>query len=354
MEESTVSLSKRTSRPRITRLSGMQNDNPQKKSLLVTHKNLEKVYFRAYAVDLLNTIETSNDYSLLPSGRELDKLMAGTAPVQQWETPLPATPDYRMHKTFVVPPLKNTGTYLIVASGRAGFREADNRIFGMYLTVGDLVLVTRQEGTDAEVTVLSGSSGKAVAGAEVMLYRLDWNRRHQRVESKLSDERGIVQFRMVQQNSQYFLVARKGDQIAFDPQHLYANRQHQPEDSTRRMLFTDRSIYRPLQKVFWKAVLYRSSSNRTRFETSPASTFVSFPQRHQRPRSRIQDRHHQQFRHRLRRIYHSVREGTGRMASGKLHGGRGIDPGGRIQAADVRGQNAGSGRAAAAQPAGPS
>ena len=101
--------------------------------------------------------------------------MADTAPVQQWEAPLPATPDYRMHKTFVIPPLKNTGTYLIVASGRAGFPEADNRLFGMYITVGDLVLVTRHEGTDAEVTVLSGASGKAGGrrGSDAVQVRLE-------------------------------------------------------------------------------------------------------------------------------------------------------------------------------------
>ena len=110
-------------------LSGMQNDNPQKKSLLVTHKNLARIYFRAYPVDLLKTIETSNDYSLLPSGRDLEKLVADNAPVQQWEAPLPATPDYRMHKTFVIPPLKNTGTYLIVASGRAGFPGSRQQTF---------------------------------------------------------------------------------------------------------------------------------------------------------------------------------------------------------------------------------
>ena len=115
-----LAIEKQIEAPDYT-LSGMQNDNPQKKSLLVTHKNLGKIYFRAYPVDLLKTIETSNDYSLLPSGRELEKLMANTSPAQQWEAPLPATPDYRMHKTFVIPPMKNTGTYLIVASGRPGF-----------------------------------------------------------------------------------------------------------------------------------------------------------------------------------------------------------------------------------------
>ena len=200
--------------------------------------------------------------------------MNAIAPIQQWEAPLPATPDYRMHKTFVIPPLKNNGTYLIVASARAGFPGADNRLFGIYLTVGDLVLVTRHEGVDAEVTVLYGSSGKAVTGAEVMLYRFDYNRRHQRIETKLSDERGIVQFHISQQNSQYFLVARKGAQVAFDPQHLYPYLQNQLADISSTLFFTDRSIYRPLQKLFWKAVLYKSSVNRSRFETSPTSTFI--------------------------------------------------------------------------------
>lgn len=255
-------------------LSGMQNDNPLKKSLLLHHKNLGKIYFRAYAVDLMNVIETSDDYSLLPSGRALERLMAANAPVQQWETSLPATPDYRTHKTFVNPPLKSAGTYLIVASGRAGFPQSDNRLFGMYLTVGDLVLVTRHSGTDAEVTVLSGSSGKPVPGAEVMLYRLDYNRRHQQASSQLSDERGIVQFRSLRQNSQYFLVARKGEQIALDPQPLYSFRQQRQDGGSSTLLYTDRSIYRPLQKIFWKAVLYRRGENGTRFDTVPDSEFT--------------------------------------------------------------------------------
>ena len=255
-------------------LAGMQNDNVHKKSLLVTHKNLDKVHFRAYAVDLLQAVETSDDYSLLPSGRELEKWMTGNAPVRQWETPLPATPDYRMHKTFVTPPLDRPGTYLIVASARPGFGKNDNRILAQYMTVGDLVMVTRHEGTEAEVTVLSGTSGQPAAGVEVMLYRLDYNRRHQRVETNFTDTRGLVEFRMVEQNVAHFLVARKGDQVAFDPRQLRAYRQDRQAETSSTLLFTDRSIYRPLQRMFWKAVLYRGGADRPRFETSPGKTFT--------------------------------------------------------------------------------
>ncbi len=255
-------------------ISGMQNDNPQKKSLLVTHKNLEKVYFRAYLIDLLKTIETSNDYNLMPSGRELEQLAANSKPIQQWEAALPATPDYRMHKTFVIPPMTKAGVYLIVASARPGFPKDDNWLQGLYMTIGDLALITRQNGVAVQVTAFSGSTGKPAAGAEVTLYRFDWKKRHQRMESKPSDERGIVEFHIAQENSQYFLVARRGDQFALDPEHLYSNRERQPSESFSTLFYTDRSIYRPLQKILWKAALYKGSSDGTRFETSPAGAFT--------------------------------------------------------------------------------
>jgi alpha-2-macroglobulin len=254
-------------------LSGMQNDNPQKKSLLITHQNLTKIFFRAYAIDIFKTIETSKDYNLLPNGKDLQELIASSSPAQQWETALPATPDYRMHKTFIIPPMKNTGVYLVVASARPGFSKTDNMLQGLYITISDLVLVTRLNGLDAQVTALTGSTGKPIAGAEVMLYKLDYNRGHQRIDSKLSDEHGIVEFHMATEYSQHFLVARKGDQITLDPNHIYAYRNQPQRDNSSTLIYTDRSIYRPLQKVFWKAVLYRSSSNGTRFDTSPASTF---------------------------------------------------------------------------------
>jgi alpha-2-macroglobulin len=255
-------------------LSGMQNDNAQKKSLLITHKNLGKIYFRAYSIDLLKTIEISNDYNLLPSGRDLQKLIADASPIHQWEVLLPATPDYRMHQTFVIPPIKQYGAYLIVASARAGFPKTDNKLQGLYLTVSDLALVTRQEAEDAEVTVLSGSAGKPVIGAEVMFYRFDWQKRHQLVESKLSDKRGIVRFRTTQPNWQYFIVARISDQIVFDPQHLYFRQQDNPHQLSSTLLFTDRSIYRPMQKILWKAVAYTNWLNEARFETSRDTTFT--------------------------------------------------------------------------------
>ncbi len=255
-------------------LSGMQNDNPLRKSILVTHKNLPRIYFRAYSCDLLRAVETSDDYNLLPAGRELEKLVSGATPSHQWEAPLPPTPDYRMHKTYVIPPMDKPGVYLVVASARPGFPKTDNRLIGLHMALGDLVPVMRHEGSEAEVTVLSGSSGKPVAGAEVMLYRLDWQKGHRRADLKLTDERGIALFRVEGTNARYFLIARRGNQITFDPQVIVFQPRPVPGESSATLLFTDRSIYRPMQKLYWKAVLYKSGPDEKNFRTLPSGVLT--------------------------------------------------------------------------------
>ena len=45
----------------------------------------------------------------------------------------------------------------------------------------------------------------------------------------------------------------------------------QPSEVTSSLLFTDRSIYRPLQKIFWKVLGYRGSPRAGRFEVLPAT-----------------------------------------------------------------------------------
>ncbi|HSW37906.1 MAG TPA: alpha-2-macroglobulin family protein, partial [Acidobacteriota bacterium] len=255
-------------------LEGMSNDNPGRESLLIRHKNLDSVHFRAYRIDLLKTIETARDYNLLPAGRELEQFIAANRPVHEWQSPLPSTPDFRMHKTFVIPPMTEPGTYLVVASARSGFPQEDNRLQGLHMIIGDLVLVTRQLERATEITVLSGSSGKPVDAAEVMLYRMDWQTGHQKIDAKFSDLHGRVSFNAGRNNFQGVIVARKEKHITYDRQFVSDAVSQPPESRTATIFYTDRSIYRPGQKLLWKAVLYKGGSDGIRFETSPTNTFT--------------------------------------------------------------------------------
>ncbi|MBI5529526.1 MAG: hypothetical protein HY897_24640 [Deltaproteobacteria bacterium] len=247
-------------------LSGMSSDGPKKRSIEVTHKNLGALHFRAYAVDIVRQIETADDYRIYPGWKALQKMVESGRPAHTWSVELPATPDYRMHETFVTPPMTKSGLYVVMASARKDYAQDDNKILGLDVVVTDLVMVTRQEGGEVEVTVLDGPAGKPVPGAEVTLYKYDWRNKHKSVDSETTDAKGVVRFSRKSQDGSYFLFAKKGVEVAYDPNYLYFYRQQPAPDQHATLIFTDRSIYRPMQKLFWKALVYHGRYDRADYK----------------------------------------------------------------------------------------
>ncbi len=252
-------------------IASMSHDNMGRRSLQVTHRNLGALHFRAYAVDLVSFIEAQQDARLLPAYQEIEKVVAGQPPVVSWSEALPGTPDFRDHRTFVTPPLERPGLHVVVASAREDFASRDNRLQAVNLVVSDLVLVTRQEGGGVEVAVVSGSTGAPVAGAAVTLYRADWQKGHQRVATLETPAGGVVSFRHTEarQSHGHFLVARRGDDVAVDPTFLHFWPESSPGERTASLLYTDRSVYRPLQNVRFKVLVFHGGGEQARFTTRP-------------------------------------------------------------------------------------
>jgi alpha-2-macroglobulin len=262
-------------------LSGMQNDLPYKKSVLATYKNLDRLYFRAYPVDFIRMIETCNCHPFRPSESALQTLMSKTSPAFRWQDEFEATPDYQLHRKFIVPPISRPGAYLIVASAHPDFAKEDNKMQGLLMTVGDLDILWRTVSTDkdiVEVTIVSGTNGHPIADAEVLLYGRDSGKPAYKKGEKRSDTHGIVRFEIDATRDRYFIVARNGDQVAYHPSYLYFN----PLDSIdsdlrsdrRTLITTDRAVYNPSQKVSWKAVFCKQSKNRRNFTTAPGGNIV--------------------------------------------------------------------------------
>ncbi|RME25150.1 MAG: hypothetical protein D6806_08410, partial [Deltaproteobacteria bacterium] len=247
------------------RLEAMAADAPGKRSILVVHRNLEKLYFRAWRMDLLKVISESKDYDIFPRGRELERILK-SKPTLSWDIDLPSTPDYRMHRTFVTPPMKKHGYYLVVASARKDFGRSNNRLIAINTIVTDLVMVKRQESNWVQVTVLSGKNGRPVPGARVDLYRYDWRKGHRSFSSKTTGPDGTVTLYAKGRNN-FFVLARKGSQLVMDPEYMYLY-SHAPHDvTTATLLYTDRSVYRPGQKLHFKAVVYSGRRSKADYHT---------------------------------------------------------------------------------------
>jgi uncharacterized protein YfaS (alpha-2-macroglobulin family) len=273
-------------------LYAMRIDAAKRRSILVTHKNVARLHFRAYALDLPERIQATRDMNrLLPQRDDLEKILSTRTPAAEWSVALPATPDYREHRTYVVPPMEAKGLYVVAASGGQRFSGGDAPVSAASYLVSDLVLVTAQAprpasasrsgngGGTLDVRALSGATGRPIAGVSVELLRGEWSpERIARVSSGATDANGIVNLPVPadDQRGRRFLYARHGSDLALDLDTPYWTASEPPDQTTAALVFTDRSIYRPQQKVLWKVLGYRGNPREGRFAVYPrASVTVS-------------------------------------------------------------------------------
>ncbi|HUU31209.1 MAG TPA: alpha-2-macroglobulin family protein, partial [Phycisphaerae bacterium] len=254
-------------------VEAMRADAAGRRSVRLTHRNLDRVFLRAYALDIDALVKTARDYNLLPQGDEARKIAESRRPDAAWAVDLPTTPDFRDHRTFTsLPPSLEPGLYLVATSAREDFAATTNRTIGLSVIVGDLVMIARDGGGRArvqnadiaggkEVLVLSGATGRPLSGVTVDLYAFDWQKGHARVESKTTDAQGRVWFAPRERSGPYFLLAKKGRDVAFDTDYLYLYGGPGPRDSRAALIYTDRSIYRPGQKIFWKVLAYKGRAD---------------------------------------------------------------------------------------------
>ncbi len=251
-------------------LASMMLDAAHKRSVQVTHRNLAELHFRAWRRDVVRTVESGRDYDLLGVRRDLDTITAGTADTE-WSVALPATPDFRSHVTYVTPPLDRPGLYTVAASARPDFGSSENRILVSSLIVSDLVVLTRPRPAGVEVTALEGASGAPAAGAQLLLYAFDWRKGHRRVATTRTDTSGTAVFQTAGNRGRHFVVARRGEQVAIDPNPLWLSRERSERERSASLVYTDRSIYRPLQTIHWKVVAYRGGGREARFKIMPSA-----------------------------------------------------------------------------------
>jgi len=143
------------------------------------------------------------------------------------------------------------------------------------------VLLRRHVRNGYEVTVRSGASGRAASGADVSLYRYDYQRGHREIERKRTGDDGRVRFAHTHwRRDQYFLMARRGEDLALDSDRLYPYDEGERGVSSSALIYTDRSVYRPQQTLYWKAVAYRGGGEDIRYETDALiifnTTFLSW------------------------------------------------------------------------------
>lgn len=267
-----AALAKRIREPDV-HIRVRTHDGPQRRSIQVQYKNLKRLHFRAFAYDLKTQVLGARDYHLLPGYPDWQRIWRQSQarqerPVAAWSVDLPETSDFDRHQAFVTPPLSAPGLYVILASVREDFADAEgNRLSAASFVVSDLVLLTNPAPGGLEAVVLSGEAGAPVPGARVSLARLDhYAKRHEEVKSATTDGSGQVRFSVPEHRSYgLFLLAEKDGQATLQTE-VVTQQKKQSFHKREVLLYTDRSVYRPDQSLHFKALVFAGDARQGTFD----------------------------------------------------------------------------------------
>ncbi len=238
----------------------------------VQYKNTDKGYFRVIkATERLREI-------LFKDGQ--DKLLEalGKEPVvKQWDQQLPDPKDFQTHRTEVkADPLPVGEYYLVASTGAKPDAAGHARSFAAF-NVSNISFVNLRD----DYFVLHRETGQPLEGVKVQT----WYQRarnnasgyiREKGEAYTTDKNGY--FRLERGSSQnrsvFFLeFTGKEDRLQVDEQQFVPITRIAPgrekKDDQRMFFFTDRSIYRPGQPLYFKGILLNKKPGEQRSDIIP-------------------------------------------------------------------------------------
>lgn len=255
----------------------MDSDLPQKESFQLSYKNLEKFYLRGYALDLKSYLSRPKtailkyDSSLFPENM-------GT-PLLETEVNLPKTKDFDFHKKLVNPGIDKPGTYLIVGSRNQTFSSENNSLVRGVVQVSRIVMErSRTPSGDLKVRVLTLTEGSPVKNAKVNLYSYRYTQTPKLLQTQWTPTNGEIVFSLTKEKSHpsnFILLAEHNDSSAYAEEGIFLRESPKKSVSIKGLIYTDRTYYRPEQKVLWKVAVYQTSSDKSSLDLSPAGTAIS-------------------------------------------------------------------------------
>jgi uncharacterized protein YfaS (alpha-2-macroglobulin family) len=171
-----------------------------------------------------------------------------------------------------------TGTYGIyeICVEPVGNDNQSERVIGS-LTISDLAFINRTNiPKQASLYVLDRISGKPESAVKVSVYENKWAGSHYAINfisASTTDKSGLCQYPFKENYANNVLMFEKGKDCYFtNASNSYFNEQNRSENGNVRInIFTDRSLYRPGQTVYFKAIAY--ISNKTKQETVVGAEF---------------------------------------------------------------------------------
>ncbi|UKM65143.1 carboxypeptidase-like regulatory domain-containing protein [Flavobacteriaceae bacterium GSB9] len=221
--------------------------------LLVRYKNLDELHFKILKLSEKEFEAFKKIYrkdEQLPFLNTLDV-------TDTWKSPLKNEEDYQVHSSEIVVPKLNNGRYVVLATV-----EGAENVFGFaHIQVTDLALVETETPQHKVFQIINRNNGAPISNAEIVLSFYKNNNRT--TQSKTYNTNGVGQIEIAKSQVRYSHILAKvkyGKDTAYFGNYYispYYDRNEEKE-TYKAFVFTDRSIYRPGQTVYFKAIAMKT------------------------------------------------------------------------------------------------
>lgn len=223
---------------------------------LVSYKNLDGLTLTARRISQRQQVALNKLY-------EEDKILAYIKKLKvtkEWQAVLRDENDYQSHTTEISMPAISNGHYLVLAETK----EVATRVFAFsILQVTDMALSETRTDTHHNFQVLNRHNGKPIADAKLSLrYRKNYDG-PRLSKSFNTNKMGTVSIPLSEDNwsDVDITISKSGDSAFYS--NFYINRRYNrnKEGTTNScFLFTDRSIYRPGQPLYFKGIALKKTN----------------------------------------------------------------------------------------------
>ncbi len=252
---------------------------------LVQFKNIDKIYCRVIQL-------TKSEIKKLDN-LGYDKLwpaIINLKPYKTWQVQMPNQQDFQEHSAEIKIDALPIGTYYILISKNENFQLANNIIGKITNYVSNISYVTNNKN---ELYVLDRDNGSPLEGATVNIFTKIYNQAKGNYDEKkatlITDKNGYLK---IPKSSNYenirIEIAYKNDELNNEDDYssyYYDDEQtEEKKPQQRTFLFTDRSIYRPGQTVFFKGIITETNTktNASKIVAYKKTTVLLFDNNYQK------------------------------------------------------------------------
>lgn len=259
----------------------------------ISSTNVDKLYLRVYRIDMDSQWEVEYNY-------RNRKLFTRGKPLREWQIDIINKGDFRQQSAETAVEGLPVGIYVVHSSHRPDFNIDSAAVSQSVVFFSRLAAVQIRKPSDAgTLRIVDAKDGKALSNVEALVFIRDYDRLYsdyqepplREILSRRSNAKGEVELGELAGNQSCILVLIKGDDtLSFGNQSLYGmlNRGAATE-RIETSLFTDRSIYRPGQPIYFKGIsFFKSRDEKERRVAVGHSEWVYFSDANGREVARLQ------------------------------------------------------------------